>query len=129
MASDGLYNRLSDGLPYSLSDDLADSLSDGLSDGLPDSLSDDIPDGVPDQVRQQASLLWKMQQLNDRLQRHLQTEAALLDPTGVGFAFGGVSPGFMHAKGQLHEVHRVSYSVDRVGKYLLHVRLRKLARL
>ena len=116
MASDGLYDRL------------PDDLADDLSDGLPDSLSDDIPDGVSDQVRRQASLLWKMQQLNDRLQRHLQTEAALLDPTGVGFAFGGVSPGFMHAKGQLHEVHRVSYSVDRVGKYLLHVRLRKLAR-
>ena len=55
-------------------------------------------------------------------------QAALLDPTGVGFAFGGVSPGYLHAKGQLHEVHRVAYSVDRVGKYLLHVRLRKLAR-
>ena len=78
-------------------------------------------------VRQQAHLLWKLQQLNDRLQRQLTTEAALLDPTGVGFAFGGVSPGWVHSKGQLHDAHKVSYSVDRIGKYLLHVRLRSSA--
>ena len=79
-------------------------------------------------VRQQAALLWKMQQLNDRLQLSLQTEAAMLDPTGNGFAFGGVLPGHLHGKGVLHEAHKVNYSVDRVGRYLLHVRLRQSAR-
>jgi len=78
--------------------------------------------------RQQASLLWKLQQLNDRLQLSLQTEAAMLDPTGVGFAFGGVLPGHLHAKGQLHEWHKVFFSIDCVGCYLLHVRLRQQAR-
>lgn len=33
----------------------------------------------------------------------------------------------MHAKGRLHEKHTVSYSVGRVGRYLLHVRLRSQA--
>ena len=49
------------------------------------------------------------------------------DPTEIGFAFGGVDPGTLHAKGQLHEVHRVTYSVGRAGAYLLHVRLRTQA--
>ena len=34
----------------------------------------------------------------------------------------------MQAKGQLHEVHKVHYSVSRGGKYLLHVRLRESGR-
>lgn len=79
-------------------------------------------------VRQQAALLWRLQTLNDRLQLDLQTEAALLDPSGVGFAFGGVHPGHLHSKGQILSAHKVSYSVDRAGKYLLHVRLRSQAR-
>ena len=49
------------------------------------------------------------------------------DPSGIGFAFGGVEPGTLHAHGQLHEVHKVFYSVGRVGKYQLHVALRKQA--
>ena len=52
----------------------------------------------------------------------------MLDPTGVGFAFGGVTPGWLHSKGQLHEQHEVAFSVDRVGRYLLHVRLRQACR-
>lgn len=36
-------------------------------------------------------------------------------------------PGTLHAHGQLHEVHRASYSVGRVGKYLLHIQLRQQA--
>lgn len=79
-------------------------------------------------VRQQAILLWKMQALNDKLQLALKTEAALLDPTGVGFAFGGVNPGHLHSKGVIHEAHKVAYSIDRVGRYLLHVRIRQSAR-
>ena len=43
------------------------------------------------------------------------------DPTS--FAFGGVYPGTLHAHGQLHEWHRVSYSIGVAGEYLLHVRL------
>jgi hypothetical protein len=50
-----------------------------------------------------------------------------VDPTGIGFAFGGVYPGHLHSKGRLHEKHVVSYSVGRVGRYLLHVRLRQQA--
>ena len=79
-------------------------------------------------VRRSAGLLWKLQALNDRLQLDLQTEAALLDPTGVGFAFGGVHPGQLHSKGIVQEAHKVAFSVDRVGRYLLHVRLRQQAR-
>ena len=45
-------------------------------------------------------------------------------PRGIGFAFGGVEPGTLHAHGQLHEVHKVSYSVGLVGRYLLHIALR-----
>ena len=50
------------------------------------------------------------------------------DPTGVGFAYGGVYPGLVYSKGRLHETHKVSYSVGKVGKYLLHVRLRQQAK-
>ena len=49
------------------------------------------------------------------------------DPLGIGFAFGGVSPGTLHARGQLHEAHKVSYSIGLAGDYLLHVRLRQQA--
>ena len=49
------------------------------------------------------------------------------DPMGVGFAFGGVYPGTLHAHGKLVETHSVSYSVGIVGEYLLHVRLRQQA--
>ncbi len=49
------------------------------------------------------------------------------DPTGIGFAFGGIHPGTLHARGNLVESHSVSYSVGLVGQYLLHVRLRQQA--
>ena len=49
----------------------------------------------------------------------------MLDPTAVGFAYGGVLPGNLHSKGVLHETHRCYFSVGRVGRYLLHVRLRQ----
>lgn len=45
----------------------------------------------------------------------------------AAFAFGGVWPGKLHARGHLPETHRVSYSVGVTGQYLLHVRLRKQA--
>ena len=47
------------------------------------------------------------------------------DPTGVGFAFGGVEPGRLHARGRLIEVHKVFYSIGLVGLYRLHVGLRQ----
>ena len=59
-------------------------------------------------------LLWKMQALNDRLLLDLQAETAMLDPTSVGFAYGGVFPGTLHSKGALHEVHKV-YCASRAG--------------
>jgi len=46
------------------------------------------------------------------------------DPKGIGFAFGGVEPGRLHAHGQLVEIHRVHYSIARCGAYKLHVALR-----
>ena len=48
------------------------------------------------------------------------------DPTGIGFAFGGVDPGTLHAAGRLHRTHTVHYSVGRAGRYLMHVGLRLL---
>ena len=46
------------------------------------------------------------------------------DPKEIGFAYGGIVPGVLHSKGKLHDVHKVTYSVGRAGRYLLHVRLR-----
>ena len=51
----------------------------------------------------------------------------LLDKHGIGFAFGGVSPGTLHAKGQLVKTHTVSYSIGLAGYYKLHVGLRQQA--
>lgn len=79
-------------------------------------------------VRQRASLLWKAQQVTDKLQLGVEREERMLDPTGVGFAFGGVYPGSVHAKGVLHETHKVHMSISRAGRYLLHVRLHQAAR-
>ena len=49
----------------------------------------------------------------------------LSDPTGVGFAYGGIHPGRLHARGKLIDVHRISYSIGLVGKYELHIGLRQ----
>jgi len=46
-----------------------------------------------------------------------------IDP--IGFAFGGVDPGTLHAHGKLVKVHSVHYSVGLAGKYLMHVGLRQ----
>lgn len=46
------------------------------------------------------------------------------DPLGVGFAFGGVEPGRLRAKGKCVEVHKLYYSIGRAGKYKLHIGLR-----
>ena len=75
-------------------------------------------------VRQRAGLLWKAQQVTDKLELGLEREIAMLDPTGVGFAFGGVTPGWMLSKGNIHTWHKVHFTVGRAGRYLLHVRLR-----
>lgn len=44
---------------------------------------------------------------------------------GIGFAFGGVMPGRLHAHGVPVESHQVLYSVAKCGRYRLHVGLRK----
>ena len=46
-----------------------------------------------------------------------------IDP--LGFAFGGVDPGTLHAHGKLVKVHAVHYSVGLTGEYKLHVGLRQ----
>ena len=46
------------------------------------------------------------------------------DPTGIGFAFGGVEPGRLHAHGQVYDTHKVQYSIATCGTYRLHVGLR-----
>ena len=47
------------------------------------------------------------------------------DPKRIGFAFGGVNPGRLHARGQLVETHTVNYSIGMSGTYLLYVSLRQ----
>lgn len=46
------------------------------------------------------------------------------DPKGVGFAFGGVEPGRLHAKRKCVEVHKMMYAIGRAGKYRFHIGLR-----
>ena len=46
------------------------------------------------------------------------------DPSGIGFAFGGIEPGRLHAHGRVVEWHKVFYSIGLVGTYRLHVALR-----
>ena len=62
--------------------------------------------------------------LNDKNKLSVDSELDA-DPSGVAFAYGGVYPGHLYSKGKLHETHKVSFSVGKVGRYLLHVRLRK----
>ena len=49
------------------------------------------------------------------------------DPEGIGFAYGGIDPGILKSRGQLHSKHMVHYSIGKVGTYQLHVGLRKRA--
>jgi hypothetical protein len=51
----------------------------------------------------------------------------LTTTTDPGFAYGGVYPGRLHAKGRIVERHEVRFSVGGAGTYLLHIRLRKAA--
>lgn len=46
------------------------------------------------------------------------------DKRGIGFAYGGVDPGTLHAHGKLIRSHSVHYSVGRAGEYLFHVGIR-----
>jgi len=47
------------------------------------------------------------------------------DPKRIGFAYGGIYPGRLHAKGQLVDKHDVHFSIGVCGSYLLYVNLRK----
>ena len=55
----------------------------------------------------------------------LTPEEKIIDSSA--FAFGGIYPGNLHARGKLHAKHHASYSIGVAGTYLLHVRLRKQA--
>ena len=78
-------------------------------------------------LRQAHSTQWARRTKNDRLQKSEVSLELKSDPTGIGFAFGGIEPGPLRSKGNIHETHKVSYSVGLVGRYLLHVRLRQAA--
>lgn len=81
--------------------------------------------------REQYIQQWQRRQLNDKLHRSVQCEVdactLISDESHVAFAYGGVHPGWLHSKGQVVDKHKVSYSVGKVGRYLLHVRLRNHA--
>ena len=49
------------------------------------------------------------------------------DPKRIGFAYGGIYPGRLHARGRHIEKHEVHFSVGVSGHYLLHVSLRSNA--
>jgi hypothetical protein len=51
----------------------------------------------------------------------------LSDRSGIGFAFGGMHPGTLHAAGRLVKMHTIRYTIGRAGKYKLHVGLRNQA--
>ena len=81
-------------------------------------------------ARRQFVQQWARRKANDVVSRRrggVTVNELTSDPTGIGFGFGGVQPGTLHAHGQLHEVHRVSYSIGLAGQYLMHVRLRQQA--
>lgn len=42
------------------------------------------------------------------------------DRSSIGFAFGGVYPGRLHARGQLVDKHEVHFSVAKCGDYSLY---------
>lgn len=87
------------------------------------------PDGLPVPSRLQGAghghlaAIMRM----DAQRGELSSSAALsfdhelkADRRGVGFAYGGVSPGTLHARGQLVRVHTVHYSIGLAGRYRLH---------
>ena len=57
-------------------------------------------------------------------QRSVYQNELQSDPKRIGFAYGGVDPGRLHAHGQLVETHKVHYSIGMCGVYRLHVALR-----
>ncbi len=85
--------------------------------------------------RRQYLRQWMRRRENDKTEKRLadRLSSANLnlelasDPAGIGFGFGGVEPGTLHARGQLYEKHSVFYSIGLAGDYLLHVRLRHAA--
>ena len=65
------------------------------------------------------------QQLAASSPRPAYWDDVAFDPKRIGFAYGGVFPGRLHAKGQLVETHQVSFSIGVTGNYLLYVNLRQ----
>jgi len=72
---------------------------------------------LPAHVRQQHLQQWTRRIAVDS-ERDIQSE-----PKGIGFAYGGIYPGRLHAKGQLVEKHEVHFSVAKCGAYLLYISL------
>ncbi len=56
---------------------------------------------------------WQRRQANDKWKFSVQSEVSC-DPTKIGFAFGGVFPGWLHSKGNLADVHKVSRRAGRL---------------
>ena len=53
----------------------------------------------------------------------IQRRGISSDPNDFGFAYGGVVPGRLQAKGQPLEQHEVRFSLAKTGDYLMHVTL------
>ena len=68
-------------------------------------------------TRQQHAQQWTRRIANDQAQKsavhssHTISLELSSDATGIGFAFGGIYPGIIHAHGNLVENHSVSYSI------------------
>jgi hypothetical protein len=65
--------------------------------------------------------------LETKLDKRMYMNELGSDPNGIGFAYGGVEPGRLHAHGQLVETHKVFYSIGVCGLYRLHIGLRNQA--
>jgi len=61
----------------------------------------------------------------DAASRTANSYAHELSVDPLGFAFGGVDPGTLHAHGKLVKVHSAHFSVGKAGLYKLHVGLRQ----
>ena len=93
--------------------------------------------------RQKHMELWKSREASDRAHKamlnnpgakkdgahvgHTLANELKKDPMGMGFAFGGIHPGTLHAGGKNVKVHSVRYTIGAAGRYKLHVGLRNQA--
>ena len=77
--------------------------------------------------RQQHAQQWARRVANEQAQKRTVKSSHTIslelssDPSGIGFAFGGIHPGTLHAHGHLFENHHVSYSIGLVGEVHCYV--------